>query len=141
MQVFLRQIYIELGASYPFSHIFQHRMSKEVGSRVVASENFKKKYGTNYQLGFNLSAKRSIQENEIRGPTVFKKQRDVEFTIFLPFDTIARKRDPLMGALNYLFQGVYSVLESLEIDTQALRESENSILKQVRHDPTMLKVS
>jgi hypothetical protein len=88
---------------------------------------------------FRISAKRGISDNEIRGPTVFKKDKDVEYTIFLPFDVIAAEPDVNRGALTFLMKGVYRVLESLEIDTATLRSHENSIVNHILTGPGMLR--
>ena len=87
---------------------------------------------------FNISAKTGITDNEVRGPTVFKRTRDVEFTIFLPFDTIVQTDDVTLAAVRFLMAGVYKVLESLEIDASPLKAREDDILERVRSDPEMI---
>jgi hypothetical protein len=116
MLVHFGQIYIEADARFPFSHHFQHRISEVVSKLVKPSATFTRKYGADFNLTFNVSAKRGLQDNEIRGPAVFKKTKDVENTIFLPFDVITRHSDAPRHALRFLLKGACDVFDMLEID-------------------------
>ena len=98
MQVFFGQIYIKPGISFGFSHRFQTYLGQKVSALVSPSREFTERYGSDWELMFRISAKEGITENELRGPTVFRKDKDVEFTIFLPFDTIHRDQDVLQSA-------------------------------------------
>jgi hypothetical protein len=139
MKIFFGQVYIIPGVKFPFSHHFQLRLSREITSIVVPSDKFMKKYGRDYELMFNISAKDTIEDNEIRGPTVFKKTKDVEYTIFLPFMPISRQPDVPRSALTFLFKGVYTVLESLEIDSKAIKSLQSSLIDSICSDPMMFE--
>ncbi len=102
MKVFFRQTYIETGATFPFSVHFQRRMTEVVTSLVVPSAKFLSKYGDDYDLIFNVSAKRGLQENEIRGPGIYRRTKDVEYSVFLPFDVIMASSDIYRTALEIL---------------------------------------
>jgi hypothetical protein len=82
MKIFVGQIYIKPGITFPFSLQFQRWLGDALTERVEASEQFCKAYGANFALGLRISAKEEISEPEIKGPTVFKRNRNVEFTIF-----------------------------------------------------------
>jgi hypothetical protein len=136
MNVHFRQCYI--GEDFPLSHLFQRRLSSDVTSLVAPSARFIKRYGEDFDLTFNVSTKRGLDDNEIKGPTVFKKTRDVEFTIFLPFDVITRHADAPIHFMSYLLRGVCVVFDRLEIDTAKLLESQQAIVAGICSDPTML---
>jgi hypothetical protein len=138
MKVWFGQFYIEPGASFPFSHHFQRRLSQDVTALVAPSARFIKQYGRDYGLMFNVSAKKALQNNEIRGPTVFKKTKDVEYTVYLPFDLIMSTADVPKSALTFLLGGVCEVLDSLDIDTAKLLEKQDSLIAGICSDPTML---
>ena len=93
MKVNFCQTYIEPEVDFPFSHHFQHRISAEVTALVEPSAKFIKKYGRDFELTFNVSAKTALQDNEIRGPTVYRKTKNVEVHDFLAF----RRYHPLSG--------------------------------------------
>lgn len=139
MDVYFGQIYIEPGAAFPFSHHFQSRLSEAVTGLVKPSTRFVKEYGRDFALTFNVSAKRAIGDNDIKGPTVFKKTKDVEYSVFLPFDVIKRDADVSKSALTFLFKGMCSVFESLDIDTRKVREQEEALIQQICADPMMFE--
>jgi len=139
MNVYFRQCYIEPGAEFPFSHYFQRRLSREITSLVEPSSNYLQKYSPRFNVTFNVSAKKGISENEIRGPTVFKKTHDVEFTVFLPFDAIMRRAEVPKAALSSLLKGVCDVFDSLEIDKAKILDEEASIISSICADATMVQ--
>jgi hypothetical protein len=137
VEVSFSQLYIEAGANLPFSHVFQRYISNETTAAVRPSPQFAKRYGPGFNLGFNISAKRGLKDNEIAGPSVMKKAKEIEYTIFLPFDVVERQPEPARSALEFLFAGVCSVLGSLHIDATTLRENKESLIRQICSDPTM----
>lgn len=139
MKVWFGQIYIEAGVSFPFSHHFQLRLSQEVTALVVPSPKFLNKYGENFELMFRISAKEALEDNEIRGPTVFKRTKDVEYTVFLPFTVIMQQADAPKHALKYLLKGVCNVFDQLEIDTTNLIKKQESLIDGICSDPKMLE--
>jgi len=139
MKVHFGQIYIEPGVSFPFSHLFQRRLSEEVTALVESSPSFVRNYGNDFELMFRVSAKKAIKDNEIKGPTVFKNTKDVEYTVFLPFDVISRSSEVPQSALRYLLKGACSVFESLDIDTAKLLKRQESLIEEICSDPTMFE--
>jgi hypothetical protein len=139
MNVYFTQIYIEPGVRFPFSHHFQRYLSKEITALVSPSPLFLARYGSDFRLHFNVSAKPIILECEIRGPSVFRKTKDVEFTVFLPFDVIARDSNVLRSALNHLLGGVYSVLERLGIDAGRISANQDGIVNEILSNAIMVK--
>jgi hypothetical protein len=140
MKIQLVQIYIEPGVAFSFSHHFQRRMGAEITSLVEPSSSFVKDYAHDYKLVFNMSAKNAIDDNEIRGPTVFRKTKDVEYSIFLPFDLITKATDVPRAALRYLLKGICAVLDSLNIDTAKIVKQQDALVEEICNDPIMFHV-
>jgi hypothetical protein len=139
MQIHFGQIYIQPGVSFSFSWHFQRFLSKETTALVVPSAKFVEAYGSDFELMFRISAKKGIQDNEIRGPTVFRKAKDVEYTVFLPFDVITHEPEVSKSALRFLLRGVCSVFKSLDIDTAMVLEKQESLIEQICSDTTMFE--
>jgi hypothetical protein len=140
MKVWFRQIYVEPGVNFPFSHLFQRRLSRDVTALVEPSAEFLRKYGSEFEMTFNVSAKQDLLDNEIRGPSVFKKTKDVEYTVFLPFDVIIRHADAPRHALRFLLKGVCNAFDRLEINKAKLLDTQDSLIEGICTDPTMLAV-
>ena len=170
MQVFITMFPVEKGAEFPFSIVFQQYIFEQFTSLVAPSPWFSAKYGDDWRIIFRISANWSPDEEdtakgvklsegakvklaryrsftseplrvEVRGPTVFKKDKDVEYSIFLPFRRVIESENPPITALNYIFTGVYSVLEKMEIDTSRLRAEQERIVKHVCSEPKMFEVN
>jgi hypothetical protein len=139
MKIHFGQLYVEPGVSIPFSFQFQHRLSDEITRLVDPSAEFIQQYGDGWELMFRISAKRAICASEICGPSVFKKSKDVEFTIFLPFDIIQRESIVLQSAISFLLQGVCSALDSLGIDSSGIQARLASLAESISSDPTTIK--
>src|SRR3974377_1652345 len=138
MQISFTQVYIEGGVSFPFSHLFQHRLSEALSALAEPSALFLKHYGADLEFIFYISAKDGIQDNEIRGPTVFRKAKDVEYTVFLPFDVVMRHDDAPRYAVILLLKGICEVFDRLKIDKAPLLDKQESIIESICSDPTML---
>ncbi len=140
MRIYFSQVYIEPGVNYPFSHVFQQRMSAAVSDLVQASENFIRKFGNDWKVIFNVSAKKEILAPEIVGPAVFKRTKDVEFTIFLPHDgTDANQLADYTKPIRHLLLGAIDVLEKLKLDPTELKKRIDSVVMELSSDPTMFK--
>ena len=138
MKIFVCQFYIEPGIKFPFSHYFQHRISDEITQRIVPSAVFVQKYAAGFNLIFRMSAKASLTEPEIRGPTVFKKHKSVEFTLFLTFNKDEAGPSAYRRVLMQLMQQIVIVLKSLQMDVSRLIESSHEIVEGVLAAPKMI---
>ena len=137
MKVHFGQIYIEPGVTFPFSHHLQRRLSTEITSLITTSETFTAKYGADWQLMFRISAKSKIHEIEIKGPTVYERDKDVEYTLFLPFDVIAHEDNASQMALQLLLKGCCDVFRELGFDTETIERTSESMIDTICADPKM----
>ncbi len=137
MKIHVIQLYIDPETEYPFNWRFQVRMSKELSSMVTPSQKYLTKYGRTFDLIFYMSAKKDLKDNDIMGPGVYRKDKDVEYSVFLPADVINRSRNVPESALTFFLKGVCSVLESLEIDTSKIVARQQSLIKDICADPEL----
>ena len=125
MKIFVGQIYIKAGVAFPFSLRFQKWLGDALSERVEASMQFSNKYGSGFELGLRISAKEDIEQPEIKGPTVFKQDKTVEFTIFLPYranDYHDLKVASLL--VNQMLQSIVIILQQIDLDpTDILRDT------------------
>ncbi len=138
MNVYVSQMYVEVGAVYPFSVHFQRYLGEELSKRVPSSDAFVSRYGIDFDLIFRMSAKSNISVAEIKGPTIFKKDKDIEFTIFLPFN----KEGPLRPgvyrrALVQLMGQIAEVLIRLGLDVSQLTQDSDAIIDSILDNPKM----
>jgi hypothetical protein len=144
MKIFLGQIYIKPGISFPLSLRFQQWLGDELSQRVEISEAFSRTYSEDFGLGIRISAKADIAEPEIKGPTIFKRPRNVEFTVFLPYEA----RDCYDGEasrkiIQLILQSATRILEHVGLDATKVRDDSPALLAAflarpefITHSPT-----
>jgi hypothetical protein len=138
MRIFFGQIYITPGIEFPWSIQFQQWLSQIVSPRVTPSASFTDRYGADWSLMFRISAKQGIATSEIRGPTTFKRDKSIEFSVFLPFDEIPVGNAFFEPALSLLLDGVCTALDSTGIDASDLRSARSGILEAATLSPLRL---
>lgn len=139
MKIFVGQIYIEVGINYPFSHIFQGWISEQLSSLVTSSQKFDEKY-PDFNLVFNLSAKAELTSPLIKGPTVFRKTKDVEYSIFLPyFEHDWSDPRTLRKPLRSFLDAAATLLQSLGADVSELQARSESLIDHILADPEMIR--
>jgi hypothetical protein len=139
MKVFIGQIYVEPGVSFPFSHQMQRWMHERLSVLVSPTDEFTARYGSGFELMVRISAKSGRREVEIVGPTVFKKENEVEYTLFLPYDVVAEKPDSRRAAAEMLIEGLLAVFQTAQLDAGALAGQKESMVDYLATEATMLK--
>lgn len=122
----------------PFSNDFQIDFAKQLEKFVAASPSFTEKFGPGWSLSLCFSGKSSIRDTEIAGPGIYRKGKAVEFSIFIPYDVVSKARDAPRSTLEFLFQGIYSILQRIDLETQKLRAQEDKIIARVLSNPKLL---
>jgi len=114
-----------------------------LGERLSAlakpRDEFVDVYGEDFSLGVRISARRKLIENEIKGPTIFKKVKDVEYTLFLPFDVIQQAKDACRAAADFILSGVEQILVLAHIELPDFEARKVLLIEQICSDPSMLK--
>jgi hypothetical protein len=127
MKIFVGQIYIKAGVTFPFSLRFQKWLGDALSERVEMSPEFSSGFGAGYGLGLRISAKDDIEQPEIKGPTVFKRDKTIEFTIFLPHrPSDFHDLDVASLLLDQVLQSVVSILNQIGLDAaNVLRDADH----------------
>jgi hypothetical protein len=139
MKVAVTQIYIEPGVSFPFSYLMQRWLSQELTSLATPTNAFLERNGVDFRLIVYISAKTKAESNEIRGPSVAKKSKAVEYTLFLPYDVIDRSEDRCRAAMTHIVTGIQAIFRLAGIDAEGLDGRRAAILDHVCSEPTMLE--
>ena len=142
MKVYISQVYVKTKVSFPFSTQFQVWLGNQLTSMVCTSPAFMKAYGNDFSLVFRMSAKSLIDRTEIKGPSVYPAEKNVEYTIFLPFDVIKCQTDDgivsLRYALRLLLEAIISVFEKLGLEAPEILTRIDSLIEHVLSNSSML---
>jgi hypothetical protein len=135
MQINFGQIYSTPGVAFPWTIYFQKRLGEAVTASVSSGSRFITRYGEHWSLMIRISAKRGIASSEIRGPSVFRKNCSVEYSIFLPYDQIPKGSDFAEPALHSLLAGVREVLTKAGIEHNDLDAAQDRLVVEFCKDP------
>ena len=138
MRVSVGQIYIKAGVSFPFSTGMQRWLGEELSSLASDAAIFVGRYGQDFSLVIRISAETGTSENQLKGPTVFKKERDVEYTIFLPYQAIVIGEEPRRLAAQFLVDGVRGVFQQAGIGTEELNGRAGNLVEQISSGDGMI---
>lgn len=138
MKVSIGQIYNKPGVSFPFSHLMQRWLAKELSAITNPSAAFVKKYGADFRLTIRVSADTQIADCQVKGPAVFKKDKGIEYSVYLPFDTIVADPRGCRAAVEFLVAGIRSIFEKIGADPTELDKKRGFIVDHICSDPTML---
>lgn len=97
------------------------------------------RYSDEFNLIFRMSTKSGIDESEIRGPTVFKRDKDVEYTVFLPFRGDHCDATALHEVVKLLISGIVRVLDDLGFDSANVSDGADDFANDVVPDAAMIE--
>jgi hypothetical protein len=139
MKIQVVQLYGKPGVSFPFSWQMQGWLAEELSSLSEPCVAFEKKYGADFVLRLYIGADTQMSDNRIKGPSIHKKSKEVEYYISLPFDVIAQSDEGLRSALAYLLSGIRHVFVLAGIDPGRLDQRTDSLIEHICSDSVMLK--
>lgn len=138
MKISFTQAYITPGINFPFSHHFQKRISNQVSSSISDAQMFYEKYGQDFSMSIYISAENSTVGPRVVGPGVYRKGKEVEYTIFLPFDAIYRSNDSIGFAIEYLFDGIEIIMKKARMETRDLDLKRAELIHAIRTEENLL---
>ena len=135
MKIEIVQIYIEVGVRFDLSAEFQGFTAAELSRLVDISPEFASRFGEDWSIVLNLSAKKAIPDVAIMRPIRLRKDKVVEITIFLPFDKITQSGNVRASAVRSFLEAVQTALAKLGLDVARLTAATPEIVKRVADDP------
>lgn len=121
MRVFVCQVYVEVGAVFPFTLAMQQWLGQELTAIARPRSRWLERYGADFDLNIRVSARRSLTSNDIRGPSVSRKGKDVAYSIFLPYTIISQADDGCAEATGWLLDGIGEVFRRADVEAVALK--------------------
>lgn len=116
-------IYPEAGVNFPISYLFM-RLLREQLAQIEPQHHavLQAKYGLDFTLGIILSAKTGTSQVEIKGPSISKKYKVVDYVLYIPF-AIAEEAETFYSQyVSFVCTGVATVLEKF-MDAGVVKEA------------------
>jgi hypothetical protein len=130
------QVYVHVGIEFPFSHLAQRFLEREL-LEVMDVSLFDKRYGSDFHIVLNVSAEQATRTPRIAGPAVFRRTKDVEYTIFIPFDVVVDSDEPCFTAAELLLEGAESAFRHAGISCPGLPSERQRIAREVCSNPSL----
>jgi hypothetical protein len=126
-------IFSQVGVSFEISHKVVKLIWNDLEQKVSLSEAFEKKY-KDYTLVFLYSAR---EENDflIKGPTISKRYKVVEYVIRMPYKEIQSDNEVYNVFLSYMEKGIREVFEQYNINQNELNAIFSNARKKVIGNP------
>lgn len=122
-------IFSQVGISFNISHKVIKLIWNGLEERIFLSENYEKRH-TDYTLAFLYSA-REGNDFAIKGPTVSKRYRIVEYVICMPYKEILSDVEIYNVFLTYMETGIRTVFEQYNINQNELDVIFSDVRKEV----------
>lgn len=169
MKFSLSQVYVEPGVNLPFSHRFSSWMDfkleqnftpdqahlplpKELSTATVDmrsrvdSPTRKTKYffrGSTAEsirlISINLSCQKAINGPLVLGPKVYKKTKEHEYTIFLPFEKVVGSEDPTYTSLSLLLESIAHIMCNYNYYIKNIESAKLEWIKEIKENEDMFK--
>lgn len=112
MHITVAGAYPEVGINFPISYKFNKLLREAIHSpEEDFSDAFQKVYGKEYSLGIILSAKEDTLDLIIKGPSISKRYKAVDYVLYIPFCIIHSQADFFINYVNFVCDGIKSILE------------------------------
>ena len=132
MKIDFTQCFIEPGVTFPFSIRFRDAISDGMSEILKTADvgHFRPKW-KGYDLTICISAKSKIRMAEVAGPGVYRRDRELEYTVFLPYEALPTFAD----AVGCLVDTVCGIIGSLGIDIGDIGRWRNEFVALASTDP------
>lgn len=77
----------------------------------------------NYSLCFYIVTKKEVEEIEIKGPGIFKKDKEIEYSLFMP--NISYN---ILTYIDTIFEGLSRILENYGIEANDVKKMKQELL-------------
>lgn len=139
MKIYVSQFYTHVNENYPFSWKLQKTLSEKLTSCVLSCNRFAARFGSGFNMMFRINARSGIVEPELFGPTVFKRDRDVEYTIFLPFDPeLVLTKNVLSDVIVTMLEAICGILDDLGVSVSLTSSDIRQLATTLAEDPQMI---
>jgi hypothetical protein len=110
----------------PYSTVSHQIIIKILRDRFFSWKPFFEKYQSDFSLGFYISLKKGTEKLTIFGPSISKKMKIVDFSVFLP-DEIK----DLNHYIDLAFEGFGIVLAKFKVDESEILEMKNECKREL----------
>lgn len=125
----LSQIYSEPGVSFS-GNVLTPEKSREwrflLDNNLTPEGLMTTKY-KDFTIDFVITSSVFINNLDIRGPRVVKRNKFIEYAVWIPYSSVVNDKNPLEKLTQYFKNGISVVLKKLEYSENSIKNIENKI--------------
>jgi hypothetical protein len=125
--LFVSYIDLSVGLRNPFNNLTHQIVVRNLRERFLGWKGFFDKY-EEYSLGFIVATQKGTGKLSVKGPSISRKMKVVDFSIFLPdhvAELLPTSTDNVLSYLDAVFAGISSAL-----DQYGIKESEIEVIRE-----------
>ncbi|MEM9885748.1 MAG: hypothetical protein AAF849_07645 [Bacteroidota bacterium] len=117
MNITISSIFPEAGYNFNISYKIHEIIASEINEALTDLGTFDLTFGKDFDLGIIVSTKRKVNDLYVQGPAIFKREKIVDFTIWIPFREVKNSSSYTNSYIDYLIKGILELFERYDIDT------------------------
>ena len=139
MKVYVALIDLVPGVAFPFSHRMQQFLGAALTRSVRGTNELRGRNRDGWSLGINIAPQQRITDNRIVGPKEFRRTKDIEYTLFLPYTRIKKADRSRSMAAEFLMRGVRDIFVRADMPVNRLDEIAPALCRAIASRPEMLE--
>ncbi|HEY5750637.1 MAG TPA: hypothetical protein VIU12_31460 [Chryseolinea sp.] len=128
-------IYMEEGVVFPISYKIGDLIIDEMQARLPKESQQVVVKGEPFSLGVVISTKKSKTELSIQGPSISKKYKMVDYTLWIPYEKVIKSKNIPNAYLDCVCEGIILVFKEYQYDSSIVTKIFSDIKKEVLNNP------
>ncbi len=137
MKIYFSQIYLEgEDTTFLVTNTLIHRLSNQLDKLNKKINHYEKLFKTDdFSMIFVISATRKNEVLTVKGPTTKSKNKEIYFSLFIPYQEVNSFTEQTSYVLDYIVEGIISVLNKYKTDPSGVKEAVEAVKKMIMDDP------
>lgn len=131
MILLISEWYNEKGVEFDVSHKVLKYIRKVLDENVVKDLDTDFVDYKDFYLNLVIATSKKTKELEVRGPEIKKRQKMIDYGLWLPFKKITRTNKYLEDFISYLFEAFKIVFTNYNVDIQKIETLKEEIKREV----------
>jgi len=134
MILIINSLFVEPNITFNVSDNIMAKINETFEGALKPSKTFIKNY-ENFDIGFTISTKKEVEYLYIQGPLIDKKEKEIYFTIWMPYEKIYLSENYIEAYLDNLYEGIILGIKKYEIDTELINTKFLELKSEILDNP------
>ncbi|MCD4782022.1 MAG: hypothetical protein K8S27_15970 [Candidatus Omnitrophica bacterium] len=134
MKLTISSLYLEQGCEFSISFKVRKLIRQKLEEHVMQPYHFDEK-DKDLFLGLIISTNSTTKRVEVKGPDFDKRNKVINWGLWLPYELIVKNEEQLVPYINYLFDALVIVFEFYNIEEDVIRNIQKIVANEVIDNP------